>query len=125
MVESGGTLTIEDSNTAAPHYFTPDGNGLWVLDESGGTETVAGGVITGGTGKPDDRHGDSGGGVYIGGGVVHRLGLWFDQSPFRERFEAKGRFQSYLSPIPCWVIDPSAAPALQGAARALDLAGAA
>lgn len=67
----------------------------------------------------------AGGGVYIGGGVVHRLGLWFDQSPFRERFEAKGRFQSYLSPIPCWVIDPSAAPALQGAARALDLAGAA
>ena len=66
MVESGGTLTIEDSNTAAPHYFTPDGNGLWVLDESGGTETVAGGVITGGTGKPDDRHGDKGGGVYIG-----------------------------------------------------------
>ena len=66
MVESGGTLTIEDSNTAARHYFTPDGNGLWVLDESGGTETVAGGVITGGTGKPDDRHGDKGGGVYIG-----------------------------------------------------------
>mgnify|MGYP004726401191 FL=1 len=55
MVESGGTLTIADSNTAARHKFTPDGNGLWVLDESGGTEEVAGGVITGGTGKPDDR----------------------------------------------------------------------
>ena len=66
MVESGGTLTIADSNTAAPHYFTPDGNGLWVLGKSGGTETVAGGVITGGTGKPDDRYGDKGGGVYIG-----------------------------------------------------------
>ena len=66
MVESGGTLTIADSNTAAQHKFTPDSNGLWVLDESGGTETVAGGVITGGTGKPDDRHGDKGGGVYIG-----------------------------------------------------------
>lgn len=63
------------------------------------------------------------GGVYIGGGVVHRLGTWFDQSPFRTRFESKGRFQSYLAPIPCWVIDPSAAPALHGAARALDLAG--
>lgn len=34
--------------------------------ESGGTEEVAGGVITGGTGKPDDRYGDSGGGVYVG-----------------------------------------------------------
>ena len=66
MVESGGTLTIADSNTAARHKFTPDGNGLWVLDESGGTEEVAGGVITGGTGKPDDRYGDSGGGVYVG-----------------------------------------------------------
>ncbi len=66
MVESGGTLTIADSNTAAWHKFTPDGNGLWVLDESGGTEEVAGGVITGGTGKPDDRYGDSGGGVYVG-----------------------------------------------------------
>lgn len=62
------------------------------------------------------------GGVYIGGGVVHRLGPWFDQSPFRERFESKGRFQSYLVPIPCWVIDPNAAPALLGAAQALDVA---
>ena len=66
MVESGGALTIADSNTAAQHKFTPDSNGLWVLDESGGTEEVAGGVITGGTGKPDDRYGDSGGGVYVG-----------------------------------------------------------
>ncbi|EER60033.1 glucokinase [Acidovorax delafieldii 2AN] len=65
------------------------------------------------------------GGVYIGGGVVHRLGAWFDQSPFRASFEAKGRFQSYLAAIPCWVIDPGAAPALLGAARALDMAGAA
>ena len=61
------------------------------------------------------------GGVYLGGGMVARWGAWFDQSPFRARFEAKGRFQPYLASIPCWVIDPSAAPALQGAARALDL----
>ena len=65
------------------------------------------------------------GGVYIGGGVVHRLGAWFDQSPFRAGFEAKGRFQRYLAAIPCWVIDPGATPALLGAARALDMAGAA
>ena len=63
------------------------------------------------------------GGVYIGGGVVHRLGAWFDQSPFRARFESKGRFQPYLASIPCWVIDPGAAPALHGAARALDIMG--
>ena len=63
------------------------------------------------------------GGVYIGGGVVPRLGAWFDQSSFRARFEAKGRFAAYLAPIPCWVIDPSATPALYGASRALDIAG--
>ena len=60
------------------------------------------------------------GGVYLGGGIVPRLGTWFDQSNFRARFEAKGRFQAYLAPIPCWVINPDAAPALYGAARALD-----
>ncbi len=63
------------------------------------------------------------GGVFIGGGMVPRLGAWFDQSSFRARFESKGRFQSYLAGIPCWVIDPSATPALYGASRALDIAG--
>ena len=65
------------------------------------------------------------GGVYLGGGMVPRLGAWFEQSSFRARFEAKGRFQPYLASIPCWVIDPSATPALHGAARALDLASSA
>lgn len=64
------------------------------------------------------------GGVYLGGGIVPRLGPWFDQSPFRKRFEAKGRFKDYLASIPCWVIDPDGAPALYGAARALDMADA-
>ena len=59
------------------------------------------------------------GGVYIGGGIVPRLGAWFDSSPFRERFEAKGRFRDYLAPIPCWVIDAQANPALLGLARVL------
>ena len=49
-VESGGQLTIEDSNTSnLSHKFNPNGK-LWVLDEASGTETVTGGVITGGTG---------------------------------------------------------------------------
>jgi glucokinase len=61
------------------------------------------------------------GGVYIGGGIVPRLGAQFDALPFRARFEAKGRFKSYLEPIPTWVITASA-PALLGAARALDRA---
>lgn len=64
------------------------------------------------------------GGVYLGGGMVPRLGDWFAQSSFRPRFEAKGRFRAYLETIPCWIIDPGATPALHGAARALDLAAA-
>ena len=60
------------------------------------------------------------GGVYIGGGIVPRLGAWFDTSPFRARFEAKGRFRDYLASIPTFVIDANVAPSLTGAARALD-----
>jgi len=44
------------------------------------------------------------GGMYIGGGIVPRLGALFAESPFRERFEAKGRLQSYLSRIPTFLI---------------------
>jgi len=44
------------------------------------------------------------GGVYIGGGIVPRLGERFAQSCFRERFEKKGRFASYLSQVPTYVI---------------------
>lgn len=51
-VNSGAHLTIKDSGTTAEHKFTPDANGLWVLDKANGTETVYGGVITGGTGYP-------------------------------------------------------------------------
>lgn len=60
------------------------------------------------------------GGVYVGGGIVPRLGSWFDGSPFRERFEAKGRFRGLLADIPVWVITATQSPALLGAARALD-----
>jgi len=44
------------------------------------------------------------GGIYIGGGIVPRLGQRFAQSPFRARFEAKGRFSEYLAAIPTWVV---------------------
>ena len=44
------------------------------------------------------------GGIYIGGGIVPRLGLYFDQSPFRKRFEDKGRFADYMKGIPTFVI---------------------
>ncbi|MDQ2928755.1 MAG: glucokinase, partial [Pseudomonadota bacterium] len=60
------------------------------------------------------------GGVYIGGGIVGRLGDWIDRSSFRSRFEAKGRFANYLSSIPVWLIEPGSPPALRGANAALD-----
>ncbi len=59
------------------------------------------------------------GGVFVGGGIVPRLGEFFARSAFRERFLAKGRFRSYLETIPTRVIRAPYA-ALTGAAHALD-----
>jgi glucokinase len=58
------------------------------------------------------------GGVYIGGGIVPRLGERFFLSPFRQRFEAKGRFQPYLQAIPTLLITDTLA-ALNGGVQAL------
>ena len=44
------------------------------------------------------------GGMFIGGGIVPRLGKHFHASSFRARFEAKGRFSNYLAQIPTYVI---------------------
>lgn len=44
------------------------------------------------------------GGIYIGGGIVPRLGSYFDRSIFRARFEDKGRFSDYVKAIPTYVI---------------------
>jgi glucokinase len=58
------------------------------------------------------------GGVYIGGGIVPRLGERFFASKFRQRFEAKGRFEPYLQAVPTALITDTLA-ALGGAAMAL------
>ena len=69
-VNSRAHLTIKDSGTTAEHKFTPDANGLWVLDAANGTKTVYGGVITGGTGYPIHfSHGSGGYYNYYGGAV--------------------------------------------------------
>jgi glucokinase len=44
------------------------------------------------------------GGIYLGGGIVPRLGKYFDHSSFRQRFEDKGRFSDYVRKIPTFVI---------------------
>lgn len=63
------------------------------------------------------------GGVFIGGGIVPRLGERFFQSDFRRRFEAKGRFEGFLSGISTALITDTLA-ALSGAALALEQADA-
>ena len=58
-----GKLTVVDSRPAAAHRFTPDAAQLWVLDETGGTKTVHGGIIYGGRAS-------SGGGVNVENGTL-------------------------------------------------------
>ena len=72
VVENGGQLTIEDSNTSnLSHKFNPNGK-LWVLDEASGTEAVTGGVITGGTGTDISTFGGTT--WYCGGGALIKNG---------------------------------------------------
>ncbi|RVU85734.1 glucokinase [Leucothrix sargassi] len=59
------------------------------------------------------------GGVYLGGGIIPKLGDYFIHSGFREAFNAKGRFTDYLSKIPVYIIHAEQ-PALLGASNALD-----
>ena len=65
-----GDLTLIDSNPTAEHKFKVNGAEPWVLDDSG-TETVYGGIITGGTGsRIFFSNGVGGGGVIIGSGAL-------------------------------------------------------
>ena len=59
-ITKDGHLILTDGRSTAEHNITPNADGLWVLDEAGGTEIVKGGIITGG-----NTGGDDGGGVYI------------------------------------------------------------
>ena len=59
------------------------------------------------------------GGLYIGGGIVPRLGALFHASAFRRRFEDKGRLRGYLERIPTWLVTEPY-PALRGVAAMLD-----
>lgn len=77
-VESGGNLTIQDSSsTSTPHNFNPCHKDsawhidMWKLDDSG-SETVSGGVITGGS--SDYAHNDGGGVLVNAGGTLTMTG---------------------------------------------------
>ena len=58
-----GNLTLTDSAPNTAHKFTPNADGLWVLDEENGTKTVNGGVITGSKEM----------GIWVDGGYYHSL----------------------------------------------------
>lgn len=59
------------------------------------------------------------GGVYLCGGIIPRFIDYFKHSPFRNRFESKGRFDAYLAAIPVYVV-LSKYPGITGAAVALE-----
>lgn len=58
------------------------------------------------------------GGVYLCGGIIPRFIDYFITSPFRNRFESKGRFEGYLAAIPVYIV-LAKHPGLLGAAVAL------
>lgn len=62
------------------------------------------------------------GGVYIAGGIVPRLGDYFLRSPFRQRFESKGRYKSYLASVPAHVMIAKR-PAFTGLAHSFNSPG--
>ncbi|ARJ56462.1 glucokinase [Campylobacter cuniculorum] len=58
-------------------------------------------------------------GVYLCGGIIPRFIDYFKTSPFRVRFENKGRFDAYLAAIPVYVV-LAKYPGISGVAVALD-----
>ena len=61
------------------------------------------------------------GGLFVGGGIAPRILSILDKGEFRRRFEAKGRFKTYLSSIPTRVILHSHAAFLGASDLALQL----
>ena len=43
-------------------------------------------------------------GLYLGGGILRKIGSLFDSDLFRTAFEDKGRFQDYLTQVPTFLI---------------------
>ncbi|HVY83756.1 MAG TPA: glucokinase [Caulobacterales bacterium] len=61
------------------------------------------------------------GGVFVSGGVIHGVMQAFDRAGFREGFESKGRFRSYMERIPAWLVTHPYATLLGCAALAGDV----
>ncbi|MBO5928503.1 MAG: S-layer family protein, partial [Clostridia bacterium] len=50
VITNNGNLTIIDSNPTAPHKYSENGYGLYIRNDSSGTNTLPGGAILGGNG---------------------------------------------------------------------------
>ena len=57
-VTNGGLTLVDSNSTDTEHKFSQTDDGQWYLDDTNGTKTVTGGVITGG-------NSENGGGVYV------------------------------------------------------------
>ena len=113
-VEKGVHLTIKDSRPDAEHKFTPNTDGLWVLDETNGTKTVKGGVIYGGTGS------SIGTSVYGGGVYVEAGGTFTMEGGNIVGCTASATFQARGAAVCSWLIEarsPCPAAVLRAARR--------
>lgn len=72
-VQNNGNLTLTDSTPSATHSFKVDeSTKLWILDKTSGTNTVNGGVITGGNANVNNN--DGGGVIIVSGGTFTMTG---------------------------------------------------
>ena len=72
-VQDNGNLTLTDSTPSATHSFKVDeSTKLWILDKTNGTNTVNGGVITGGNANANNN--DGGGVIIVSGGTFTMTG---------------------------------------------------
>ncbi|MBO5929386.1 MAG: hypothetical protein J6Q42_05145, partial [Clostridia bacterium] len=70
IINNNGTLTINDSNPDAQHLYTLSSNGLYVLDDVGGSIVLSGGAITGGTSPRDGGGITNNGTLNLNGGTI-------------------------------------------------------
>ena len=72
-VQNNGNLTLTDSTPSATHSFkVNESTKLWILDKTNGTNTVNGGVITGGNANANNN--DGGGVIIVSGGTFTMTG---------------------------------------------------
>ena len=119
LVEEGSISPQQERTLACANYRTLVDAVLAYLEDASAEEAVAMfcGILGSIAGNLALTLGARGG-VFVGGGMVPKLGDYFETSPFRTCFESKGRFSKYLSEIPTNVIT-SKYPALTGAAVAV------